>query len=84
MTWVTIFAGVSVATTIVYAPPFNYVFGTSYRLSPLFWLIPMAFGVFILIYASLRILFMRRFYPQNFNPEITGLQMHPTRRSVEH
>ncbi|CAH1756964.1 152_t:CDS:2 [Entrophospora sp. SA101] len=78
-----VFGGVVLAMCIVYIPPFNIAFGTSYHLSPLFWLIPMAFGIFILMYASLRILLLRKARPVNLNPEIAGLQMYPTVRSVE-
>ncbi|GBC10190.1 hypothetical protein RclHR1_09410003 [Rhizophagus clarus] len=82
-TYIGIFFGAALAMCIVYIKPFNVAFNTSYTLSPLFWLIPIAFGVFILIYASLRILILRKMHPISLNPEIIGLQMHPTVRSVE-
>jgi sodium/potassium-transporting ATPase subunit alpha len=67
----------------VYIEPFNVAFNTSYTLSPLFWLIPIAFGIYILIHASIRILILRKMHPVSLNPEIIGLQMYPTVRSVE-
>ncbi|RGB26460.1 hypothetical protein C1646_420642 [Rhizophagus diaphanus] len=78
-----IFFGAGLAMCIVYIEPFNVAFNTSYTLSPLFWLIPFAFGIYILIHASIRILILRRMNPVNLNPEIMGLQMHPTVHSVE-
>ncbi|KAG0015482.1 hypothetical protein BGZ82_001394 [Podila clonocystis] len=45
-------------------------------------LIPMAFGVFIIFYATMRILFLRRFRPATLNDEIVGLNMFPTIRST--
>ncbi|PKY44828.1 hypothetical protein RhiirA4_443362 [Rhizophagus irregularis] len=78
-----IFFGAGLGMCIVYIEPFNVAFNTSYTLSPLFWLIPFAFGVYILIHASIRILIVRRMNPVNLNPEIIGLQMHPTVHSIE-
>ncbi|PKC04734.1 P-type cation exchange, alpha subunit of ATPase [Rhizophagus irregularis] len=78
-----IFFGAGLGMCIVYIEPFNVAFNTSYTLSPLFWLIPFAFGVYILIHASIRILIFRRMNPVNLNPEIIGLQMHPTVHSIE-
>ncbi|CAG8574563.1 12189_t:CDS:2 [Ambispora gerdemannii] len=75
--------GAILAMCIVYIPPFNEPFGTHYKLSPIFWLIPFGFGIFILIYACIRILVLRRGRPVHWNPEIQGLQMYPTVRSVE-
>ncbi|CAG8444514.1 6249_t:CDS:2 [Ambispora leptoticha] len=75
--------GAILAMCIVYIPPFNVPFGTDYRLNPIFWLIPFAFGVFIIIYACIRLLALRKGRPVNWNPDIQGLQMYPTVRSVE-
>jgi len=81
-TWGSLVGGGAFGALIVYIPQINDAFGTSYRLSPLFWLIPLAAGFFLLIYASIRTLLLRVFNPQNFNPDIAGLQMYPTRWST--
>ncbi|KAL1916323.1 uncharacterized protein VTP21DRAFT_5940 [Calcarisporiella thermophila] len=73
-----IICGTILAMLIVYVPPINIPFGTSYRLLPLFWLIGIAFGVVLLIYVTLRILILRKVRPIRLNPEIEGLQMWPT------
>ncbi|KAJ3005238.1 UNVERIFIED_CONTAM: hypothetical protein HDU68_004699 [Siphonaria sp. JEL0065] len=70
------------AAFIVYTPGVNGVFGTSGNLNPLFWLIGGANGIVLIIYAALRILVIRVFFPANVNPDIAGLQMHPTRWST--
>ncbi|CAG8688494.1 14910_t:CDS:1, partial [Funneliformis mosseae] len=75
--------GVVLGMCVVYIPPFNIAFQTSYTLSPIFWLIPLGFGIVILIYATIKIILLRKLRPINLNPEIIGLQMHPTIRSVE-
>jgi sodium/potassium-transporting ATPase subunit alpha len=74
--------GSGFSALIVYAPPFNVAFGTSHRLDPINWLVPLGTGVFILFYASMRTLLIRKLRPQFFNPEISGLQMWPTRWST--
>jgi len=71
-------AGAALAMLVVYVPPFNYVFVTSYRLLPYFWFIPAAFGVFLMFYATVRTLLLKYLAPIKFNPEIAGLQMQPT------
>ncbi|KAJ1929419.1 hypothetical protein IWQ60_001164 [Tieghemiomyces parasiticus] len=73
-----LFAGAALAMLVVYVPPFNYVFLSNYHLSPLYWLVPMAFGVVIIVYACLRMLILRHLRPIQWSPEITGLQMYPT------
>jgi len=76
-----LFAGAILAFAIVYIPPFNVAFGTSWHLSPLYLLVAIAFGCFILFYATMRILLIRRLKPTVLNPEIAGLQMYPTVRT---
>jgi hypothetical protein len=58
------------------------VFNTSHRLNPIYWLIPIGAGFFLLFYATVRMLLLRKFRPISWNPEITGLQMYPTRWST--
>jgi len=74
--------GIGLASLVVYAKPFNIAFGTSSTLSPLYWLVPAAFGVIIIIYATIRMLFLRRFFPAKLNADIPGLQMYPTLRTI--
>ncbi|RKP34367.1 hypothetical protein BJ085DRAFT_21450 [Dimargaris cristalligena] len=77
-TFIGIFGGVALAMLVVYVPPFNYVFLSNYHLSPIYWLVPMAFGFVIIIYACLRMLVLRYIRPIKWSPEISGLQMYPT------
>ncbi|KAJ1659897.1 hypothetical protein IWQ61_001090 [Dispira simplex] len=73
-----IMGGAALAMLVVYVPPLNYVFLSDYRLPPLYWLVPMAFGVVIIAYACLRIVALRFLRPVQWSPEISGLQMYPT------
>ncbi|KAL1920191.1 uncharacterized protein VTP21DRAFT_1337 [Calcarisporiella thermophila] len=75
--------GVLLGLLIVYVPPVNIPFGTSYRLLPLFWLIPVGFGGVIILYTVLRILVLRKLHPIRFNQPIPGLTMFPTVYSME-
>ncbi|KAI9358903.1 hypothetical protein DFJ73DRAFT_135213 [Zopfochytrium polystomum] len=77
-----LFGGGLFAMAMVYIPPFNVAFGTSWRLSPLVWLIGLGFGVLIFLYSFLRIKIKRMFAPINFTGEIAGLQMYATRWST--
>ncbi|CAG8505097.1 15190_t:CDS:2 [Racocetra fulgida] len=67
---------------IVYVPPLNRAFKTSYKLSPKYWFIPVAFGVFILLYVSARTAIKRRAHPLPIQ-DMPELQMYPTIMSVE-
>lgn len=77
-TFYCILAGSSLAAFIIYTPGVETVFGTSKSLSPLYWLIPMAFGTVLIGYATLRMIIARKAKPIKWNPEISGLQMFPT------
>jgi len=77
-----IFLGGCLAMFVVYVPPVNTALGSSYRLSPLYWLIPIGGGSTMLLYVSLRILAFRRRRASLISEEITGLQMTPTVHSV--
>lgn len=81
-TFYCILAGASLAAFIIYTPGVEVVFKTSRSLSPLYWLVPMAFGCFLIGYASLRMIVRRRTRPTKWNPEIQGLQMYPTIRTT--
>lgn len=71
------------AVLIVYIPPFRVVFQASYKTLPLWWLIPLAFGIVILIYATIRLLVLRRVRGEKWAPEVPGnLLMYPTIRSI--
>jgi sodium/potassium-transporting ATPase subunit alpha len=82
VTFYSILAGASLAAFIIYTPGVEVVFKTSRSLLPLYWLVPMAFGCIILGYAALRIVVRRRKRPIKWNPDVLGLRMYPTTRSV--
>ena len=73
--FVGIFVGASVGMLIVYIPPFHWVFGGSHSLSPLYWLIPMAFGVLLLAWASMRVVLFRKSNERARVRDIRGLMM---------
>jgi sodium/potassium-transporting ATPase subunit alpha len=81
-TFYCIIAGASLAAFIIYTPGVEVVFKTSRSLSPLYWLIPWAFGFFLIGYAALRMIVRRKTKPVKWNPEISGLQMYPTIRTL--
>jgi len=60
---------------IVYTPPLHVVFGGSDKLSPLYWLIPVAFGCLLLGWASIRVLLLRKSIAQATVQDIKGLMM---------
>lgn len=76
--FVGILVGACVGMMIVYIPPFHWVFGGSHRLSPLYWLIPMAFGVLLLAWASMRVVLLRTSNERARVRDIRGLMMYPT------
>jgi sodium/potassium-transporting ATPase subunit alpha len=80
-TFYCVFAGASLATFIIYTPGVEVVFGTTRSLSPLYWLVPLAFGCVLISYATVRMIVMRRARPVKWNPEVSGLQMFPTVRT---
>jgi sodium/potassium-transporting ATPase subunit alpha len=77
-----ILAGGCLGIFIIYTPPLHVVFGGSYHLSPLYWLIPCAFGVLLLIWASIRVLLLRKSIEQSRVKDIKGLMMFPTMRTM--
>ena len=60
---------------IIYTPPLHVVFGGSFHLLPLYWLIPAAFGVLLLVWASIRVLLLRKGIEQARVKDIKGLMM---------
>jgi sodium/potassium-transporting ATPase subunit alpha len=70
-----ILAGACLGMFIVYTPPLHVVFGGSVHLSPLYWLIPCAFGVLLLVWASIRVLLLRKSIEQSRVKDIKGLMM---------
>jgi hypothetical protein len=70
-----ILAGAALGMFIIYTPPLHVVFNGSYHLSPLYWLVPMAFGVVILAWTSLRVVFLRSSMEHMRVRDIKGLMM---------
>lgn len=70
-----ILAGACLAMFIIYTPPLHVVFGGTDKLSPLYWLIPIAFGVLLLVWSSIRVLLMRKGIAQARVKDIKGLMM---------
>ncbi|KAI0792718.1 aminophospholipid-transporting P-type ATPase [Abortiporus biennis] len=77
-----IFAGACLGMFIVYTPPLHVVFGGSKNLSPLYWLIPIAFGCVLLAWASIRVLLLRKSIENSRVKDIKGLMMFPTMRTM--
>ncbi|KNZ44478.1 hypothetical protein VP01_911g1 [Puccinia sorghi] len=75
-------AGAILAAFIIYVPPLRVVFGASHRILPLFWLIPIGFGFVILLWASIRVLFLRKKLLSSSVQPPKGLNMHPTKRTM--
>lgn len=70
-----IIGGACLGMFIIYTPPLHVVFGGSFHLSPLYWLIPVAFGCLLLVWASIRVLLMRKSVEQAKVKDIKGLMM---------
>ncbi|KAJ7144913.1 aminophospholipid-transporting P-type ATPase [Mycena crocata] len=77
-----ILAGACLGMFIIYTPPLHVVFGGSVHLSPLYWLIPIAFGVLLLVWASIRVLILRKSIEGSRVKDIKGLMMFPTMRTM--
>ncbi|KAJ4475627.1 aminophospholipid-transporting P-type ATPase [Lentinula aciculospora] len=77
-----IVGGACLGMFIVYTPPLHVVFGGSVHLSPLYWLIPMAFGCLLLVWTSLRVVLLRRSIQSSRVKDIKGLMMFPTMRTM--
>lgn len=70
-----ILAGACLGIFVIYTPPLHVVFGGTYHLSPLYWLIPAAFGCLLLAWASVRVLLLRKGIEQSRVKDIKGLMM---------
>ncbi|KAJ7778681.1 aminophospholipid-transporting P-type ATPase [Mycena maculata] len=77
-----ILGGACLGMFIIYTPPLHVVFGGSFHLSPLYWLIPAAFGCLLLVWASIRVLILRKSIENQRVKDIKGLQMFPTMRTM--
>ncbi|KAJ3280655.1 hypothetical protein HDU79_011483, partial [Rhizoclosmatium sp. JEL0117] len=77
-----VFGGGIFSLLIVYIPGINVAFLTNWRLTPYTWLVAMAWGLFLYLYAIVRVLIKRRFAPIKYTDDIPGLQMFPTRWST--
>ncbi|KAF7974995.1 hypothetical protein HWV62_10595 [Athelia sp. TMB] len=77
-----ILAGACLGIFIIYTPPLHVVFGGNYHLSPLYWLIPCAFGCLLLAWSSLRVLLLRKSIESSKVKDIKGLMMFPTMRTM--
>ncbi|EJU00784.1 aminophospholipid-transporting P-type ATPase [Dacryopinax primogenitus] len=77
-----IFCGACLAMFIIYTPPLHVVFGGSYHLSPLYWLIPAAFGVLVIAWSSIRVMLLRHAIEDATVKPIKGLLMFPTMRTM--
>ncbi|KAG9007832.1 hypothetical protein FRB94_001731 [Tulasnella sp. JGI-2019a] len=77
-----LFAGGCLGMFIIYTPPLHVVFGGNYHLSPLYWLISVAFGCLLLVWSSIRVILMRRGLQLARVKDITGLMMFPTMRTM--
>ncbi|KZT61582.1 aminophospholipid-transporting P-type ATPase [Calocera cornea HHB12733] len=78
-----IVAGACLAMFIIYTPPLHVVFGGSYHLSPLYWLIPAAFGCLVIAWSSLRVVVLRRGLEDATVKPIKGLAI-PDNENIEH
>ena len=70
-----ILAGAALGMFIIYTPPLHVVFGGTDKLSPLYWLISVGFGILLLAWASFRVVLMRKGLEQTRVKDIKGLMM---------
>ncbi|KAL0577333.1 hypothetical protein V5O48_004657 [Marasmius crinis-equi] len=80
--FVGILAGACLGMFIIYTPPLHVVFGGSFRLSPLYWLIPVGFGVVLIAWVCVRIVLLRKGVNKTRVKDIKGLKMFPTMRTM--
>jgi sodium/potassium-transporting ATPase subunit alpha len=75
-------AGACLGMFVIYTPPLHVVFGGTFKLSPLYWLIPVAFGILLLVWSSIRVLLLRKSLESARVKDIKGLMMFPTMRTM--
>ncbi|KAF9265867.1 aminophospholipid-transporting P-type ATPase [Marasmius fiardii PR-910] len=80
--FVGILAGACLSMFIVYTPPLHVVFGGSFHLSPLYWLIAIGFGVVLLVWSCVRVVLLRSGVNKARVKDIKGLRMFPTMRTM--
>ncbi|EEB90201.1 hypothetical protein MPER_11622, partial [Moniliophthora perniciosa FA553] len=80
--FVGILAGACLGMFIIYTPPLHVVFGGSFHLSPLYWLIPIGFGIVLLVWTSIRVMLLRKSIQNARVKDIQGLMMFPTMRTM--
>ncbi|KAF2433374.1 hypothetical protein EJ08DRAFT_584098, partial [Tothia fuscella] len=76
--WVTFLSAIvggGLAVIIIYVPKMGVVFKTTQSLWAPYLLMPIAFGLVIIAYASLRVLVVRRSWPVKWQADIPGLQL---------
>ncbi|EJD46213.1 P-type cation-transporting ATPase [Auricularia subglabra TFB-10046 SS5] len=74
--------GACLGVFIIYTPPLHVVFGGSFHLLPLYWLIPFAFGALLLVWSTLRVVVLRKSIEDARVKDISGLMMFPTKRTM--
>ncbi|KNC97081.1 HAD ATPase, P-type, family IC [Spizellomyces punctatus DAOM BR117] len=80
--FVGILFGMALVCFVVYVPPLNVAFSTSWHLSPIMWLIPIGNGCLLFGYAIVRTIIIRMRNPIKYTRDVVGLQMYPTRWST--
>ena len=60
---------------IIYTPPLHTVFGGTYKLDPLYWLIPVGFGCVLLGWSTIRVYITRRRLNSERVKPVKGLNM---------
>lgn len=70
-----IIGGAALGMFVIYTPPLHVVFGGTSHLSPLYWLIPAAFGCLLLVWTSIRVVLLRKSVRNSRVQDIKGLMM---------
>ncbi|KIK59054.1 hypothetical protein GYMLUDRAFT_170208 [Collybiopsis luxurians FD-317 M1] len=70
-----ILGGACLGMFIIYTPPLHVVFGGSFHLSPLWWLIPVGFGCVLLVWTCIRVILLRKSVQNARVKDIKGLMM---------
>lgn len=81
-TFFALLGGAVFGLLFVYLEFLNGAVNTSYKLSPLYLLISIGFGLVPFFYSALRFFVMTMLHPISYVTEPVGLQLHPTRWST--